>query len=75
MKLFLFDLETTGVNPAKNGIHQISCEIVIDGTTKEAHDWKVQPNPKAIMVNGYFKPNLILFGNLTMNFLNTGNKT
>jgi DNA polymerase-3 subunit epsilon len=49
MKLFFFDLETTGVNPAKNGIHQISCEIVIDGITKETHDWKVCPNPKAII--------------------------
>lgn len=49
MKLFFFDLETTGVNPAKNGIHQISCEIVIDGITKETHDWKVRPNPQAII--------------------------
>lgn len=47
MKLFFFDLETTGVNPAKNGIHQISGEIVIDGQTKESFDFKVQPNPKA----------------------------
>lgn len=49
MKLFFFDLETTGVNPAKNGIHQISGEIVIDGETKETFDFKVQPNPKAII--------------------------
>jgi DNA polymerase III subunit epsilon len=49
MKLFFFDLETTGVNPAKNGIHQISCEIVIDGITKEVHDWRVRPNPQAII--------------------------
>jgi DNA polymerase-3 subunit epsilon len=26
MKLLFFDLETTGVNPGKNGIHQISGE-------------------------------------------------
>lgn len=45
MKLFFFDLETTGVNPAKNGIHQISGEIVIDGEVKESFDFKVQPNP------------------------------
>lgn len=49
MKLFFFDLETTGVNPAKNGIHQISGEIVIDGETKESFDFKVRPNPKAII--------------------------
>lgn len=24
MKLFFYDLETTGVNPGRNGIHQIS---------------------------------------------------
>lgn len=49
MKLFFFDLETTGLNPAKNGIHQISGEIVIDGQTKESFDFKVQPNPKAVI--------------------------
>jgi len=49
MKLFFFDLETTGTNPAKNGIHQISGEIVIDGQTKESFDFKVQPNPKAVI--------------------------
>lgn len=49
MKLLFFDLETTGVNPGKNGIHQISGEIVIDGVTKEKFDFKVQPNPKCII--------------------------
>jgi DNA polymerase-3 subunit epsilon len=47
MKLFFFDLETTGTNPARHGIHQISGEIVIDSITKESFDFKVQPNPKA----------------------------
>lgn len=46
-KLFFYDLETTGTNPGRNGIHQISGEIVIDGTTVETFDFKVQPNPKA----------------------------
>lgn len=49
MKLFFYDLETTGTNPGKNGIHQISGEIVIDGEVKESFDYKVQPNPKAII--------------------------
>jgi DNA polymerase-3 subunit epsilon len=49
MKLLFFDLETTGVNPGKNGIHQISGEIVIDGNVKEQFDFKVQPNPKCII--------------------------
>ena len=47
MKLFFFDLETTGTNPARHGIHQISGEIVVDGETKESFDYHVRPNPKA----------------------------
>jgi len=47
MKQVFFDLETTGTNPAKHGIHQISGEIVIDGVTKETFDFRVRPNPKA----------------------------
>ena len=47
MKIVFFDLETTGTNPGKHGIHQISGEIVIDGVTKETFDFKVRPNPKA----------------------------
>lgn len=46
-KLFFYDLETTGTNPARHGIHQISGAIVIDGQTVETFDFKVQPNPKA----------------------------
>lgn len=46
MKLLFFDLETTGLSPEKNGIHQISGEIVIDGVTKEKFDFKTRPNPK-----------------------------
>jgi DNA polymerase-3 subunit epsilon len=49
MKILFFDLETTGLSPARNGIHQISGEIVIDGETKELFDFKVQPNPKCII--------------------------
>lgn len=49
MKLFFFDLETTGTYPGKNGIHQISGEIVIDGETKERFDFKVQPNPQCVI--------------------------
>lgn len=35
MKLFFLDLETTGVSPGRNGIHQMSGMIVIDGEIKE----------------------------------------
>lgn len=46
MKLLFFDLETTGIKFWKNGIHQISGEIVIDGESKEAFNFKVCPHPK-----------------------------
>lgn len=45
-KLFVYDLETTGVEYWKNGIHQISGMIVIDGEIKEVFDFKVQPHPQ-----------------------------
>lgn len=47
MKLFYFDLETTGVNHWQHGIHQISGIIEIDGEVKEKFNLNVQPNPKA----------------------------
>src|SRR5690349_132805 len=48
-KLFFYDLETTGVRHWKNGIHQISGSIVIDGVKKETFNFKVRPNPDAIV--------------------------
>jgi hypothetical protein len=47
MKLLFYDLETTGTNPGRNGIHQISGQIVIDNEVKESFDFHVRPNPKA----------------------------
>jgi len=49
MKLFFFDLETTGVNPGRHGIHQISGEIVIGAETVDRFDFKVRPNPACII--------------------------
>ena len=49
MKRFFFDCETTGLNPAKNGIHQISGIIEIDGIERETFNFKVCPNPKAVI--------------------------
>lgn len=51
MKQFFYDLETTGLNPGRNGIHQISGEIVIDGKVMETFDFHVRPNPKASIEN------------------------
>ena len=47
MKLFFYDLETTGINPGRHGIHQISGQIVIDGQVMESFNFHVRPNPKA----------------------------
>lgn len=67
MKRFYYDLETTGVNPAKHGIHQISGKIVADKITTEGKiqhvevfNFKVQPNPKAII-----DPEALAIGNVT----------
>ncbi len=48
-KLFYYDLETTGVKHWKNGIHQISGCIEIDGVVKENFDFKVCPNPVCVI--------------------------
>jgi DNA polymerase-3 subunit epsilon len=46
VKLF-YDLETTGVNVYKHGIHQIAGMVEINGNVVEKFDLKVRPNPKA----------------------------
>lgn len=48
-KLFLLDLETTGVRFWKNGIHQISGMIIIDGIIQEQFNFKVKPFKDAII--------------------------
>lgn len=47
MKLLFFDLETTGTMFWKNGIHQMSGAVVIDGELKDSFDYRVCPNPNA----------------------------
>lgn len=67
MKIFYFDLETTGVNPGRNGIHQISGMVEIDGEIKEEFDFKVKPNPlciiddKALEVAGVTKEQIMAY--------------
>ena len=51
MKIFYYDLETTGVKYWKNGIHQISGAIEIDGELKEEFDFHVQPHPSAEIID------------------------
>ena len=48
MKLLLFDLETTGLDCVKHGIHQVSGRVIINGEVKENFDFKVRPKETAI---------------------------
>jgi DNA polymerase III subunit epsilon len=61
MKILFFDLETTGLKPEKNGIHQISGIIEIDSETKETFNFKVQPNSKSII-----EPEALKVANVTI---------
>lgn len=57
MKIFAYDLETTGTNPAQNSIHQIAGIIYVNGKEKERFEIKMQPNPKAKIDRGAFNIN------------------
>lgn len=49
MKRLFLDLETTGIDHRKHGIHQIAGLIEIDGEIVEEFDHKVAPHEKAII--------------------------
>ena len=48
-KLLFYDLETTGTKYWRNGIHQLSGAVVIDGKVVETFNMHVQPNPACII--------------------------
>jgi len=51
MEKFCFiDVETTGLNPVKNGIHQISGIIDINRTAKHAFDFRIAPFESDIII-------------------------
>lgn len=52
MKLLFFDLETTGTQSDKHGIHQLSGAVVINGEIKEKFNLHVQPHPGAVIDPG-----------------------
>jgi DNA polymerase-3 subunit epsilon len=58
MKILYFDVETTGTDPRKHSIIQLSGIVEIDGEIKEEFDFRVQPDsfedidPEALLVNG-----------------------
>jgi len=64
MKELWCDVETTGLSPHKNFVHQIAIMIVIDGEIKEKIDFKVKPprgtiiNSKALEIGGITKADL-----------------
>lgn len=60
-KLFVFDVETTGVKFWKNGIHQISGLIVINGQIADRFNYKVAPNAGAEI-----DPEALTVGNVTL---------
>lgn len=67
MKILFYDIETTGTRFWKNGIHQLSGAVVIDGEIKETFDFRVRPNPNAIIeqealdVAGVTKEQIMLY--------------
>ena len=57
-KILLFDVETTGLDPVKNGIITLSGAIIINGEVRNWFDFKCRPlatddiSPEALEVNG-----------------------
>lgn len=66
-KVLWFDTETTGVDPQKNAIVQLSGMILINDEIMESFDIKMQPwngaeiNPKAMEVHGLTEEDLETF--------------
>ena len=61
------DLETTGIHPGVNAIHQISGQIVIDGETKETFNLKLRPfegaviEDEALKIGGLSKEDIMAY--------------
>lgn len=66
-KVLYFDTETTGIDPQRNGIIQLSGCIEIDGKVMEDFDYKIRPlpndeiDPKALEVHGISKEEMDAF--------------
>lgn len=74
-KLFIYDLETTGVKFWKNGIIQIAFFIVINGEVKERAELKVKPHERAeiedeaLAVNGITRADLEAFPDMKIVYI------
>lgn len=65
-KILWLDLETTGLDPVKNGIIQAAFIVEIDGQVKEKRDFKMNPigkvlDPQAMAVHGLSEADLASF--------------
>ena len=66
MKQLFFDLETTGLDHEKHGVHQLSGMIVINGEIKETFNFKVQPRAGALV-----SQEALAIANVTVDILRT----
>jgi len=63
-KLFIYDLETTGLDHSKHGIHQLSFLIVIDNVIKHEANLLIKPNPNIVI-----EDEALAIGNVTREML------
>jgi len=67
MKILFYDLETTGLDPQKNAIRQLTSALMINGEIVEIFDMKIQPwagaeiSPEALAVSGVTMDDLKTF--------------
>ena len=65
-KIIFIDVETTGVNPERNGLTQLSGCVQIDDEVKESFDYFIRPFPKdeieiaALEVTGFDRRQFLL---------------
>lgn len=58
LKIIHYDLETTGADPCRHGVHEIGGQIEINGEIVQEFEFKVRPhplaqiNPKALEIGG-----------------------
>lgn len=55
-KILFFDVETTGLSPIQNSIHQLSGIIEINGDVKEVFDIKMKPREYDSLPDDYTTP-------------------
>jgi DNA polymerase-3 subunit epsilon len=75
MKLFFYDLETTGLDSQKHAIHQMSGKIVIDGVEKTKFNFKVRPfmgaliDETALKIGGVTEEQIMMYPSCHQNYV------